>query len=226
MQRRAVGPLVQDERSTVPLRGKATEERTPPEVGRRVKQRASHKLGPTSHTPCRAQSDRALIIMKRLFQLAVRTYLRCCSRAIQVGLVCCAVAFKLGLRLVCCAWMLFVLPHAVAVDLVVDSLRFKLPVTVWNIVNLGRVVAAHVWALYVFWILLRAPVQETEQAVCLLQTPNATAWELAQNVVVTSLWSMRTCLRLVGLALTSLSSSSWVTYLVLVGFSVGCYKRT
>ena len=122
--------------------------------------------------------------------------------------------------------MLAVLPHTILVDLAVDSVRYKLPAAVWNTVSLGRVLIAHTWALCVVWTLLRAPTQETETLVCMLQTPDATAWELAQNAVVTGLWTARTCLRLVAVAVTGIASYSWVTYFVFVGLSVVCYTRT
>ena len=164
--------------------------------------------------------------MKRLVQVAASTLVRLCLFAFVFGVKSSPTVFKLGCRLACCAWMLVVLPHAILVDLAVDSLKYKLPAAVWNTASLGRVLTAHICTLCMCWTMLRAPTLETEEVICLLQAPNATAWELAQNVVVTSLWSARTSLRLAAAALSSFSSSSWATYFVSVGLAVGCYMRT
>ena len=164
--------------------------------------------------------------MKRLVQVAASTLVRFCLFVVVLGVRSSPTVFKLGFRLVCCSWMLFVLPRTILVDLAVDSVRYKLPAAVWNTVSLDRVLIAHTWALCVCWTLLRAPTQETETMICILQAPDATAWELAQNVVVTGLWTTRTSLRLVAVALTSVGSCSWATYFVFVGFSVVCYTRT
>ena len=164
--------------------------------------------------------------MKRLVQVAAGTLARLGWFLVVLGVRSSPTGCKLGFRLVLCAWMLFVLPHAMLVDLAVDSLKYKLPAAVWNIASLGRVHTAHMWTMCMCWTLLRAPTLETEEVICLLQAPNATAWELAQNVVVASLWSARTSLRLAAVALSSFSSSSWATYFVSVGLAVGCYMRT
>ena len=163
--------------------------------------------------------------MKRLVQVAASTLVRLCLFAFVFGVKSSPTVFKLGCRLACCAWMLVVLPHAILVDRAVDSLKYKLPAAVWNTASLGRVLTAHIWSLCMCWTLLRSPTQETEEVICLLQAPNATAWELAQNVVVTSLWTTRTSLRLVAAALSSFGSSSWTTYCVFVGLAVVCYTR-
>ena len=149
--------------------------------------------------------------MKRLVKVAAGTLARLVLCLIVLGVKSSPTVCKLGLRLALCAWMLCVLPHAILVDLAVDSLRNKLPATVWNTVSLGRVHTAHMWTMCMCWTLLRAPTLETEEVICLVQAPNATAWELAQNLVVTSVWTTRTGLRLAATALSSLSSNSMAT---------------
>ena len=164
--------------------------------------------------------------MKRLVRVAAGTLARLVLCLIVLGVKSSPTVCELGLRLALCAWMLCVLPHAIFVDLAVDSLRNKLPATVWNTVSLGRVHTAHMWTMCMCWTLLRAPTLETEEVICLVQAPNATAWELAQNAVVTGLWTIRTCSRLVAVTVTGIASCSWVTYFVFVGLSVVCYMRT
>ena len=164
--------------------------------------------------------------MERLVRVAAGTLARLVVCITVLGVKSSPTVCKLGLRLALCAWMLCVLPHTILVDLAVDSLRNKLPATVWNTVSLGRVHTAHMWTACMCWTLLRAPTLETEEVICLLQAPNATAWELAQNRVVTSLWTARTSLRLAAAGLSSFGSSSWATYLVSVGLAVVCYMRT
>ena len=164
--------------------------------------------------------------MKRLVKVAAGTLARLVLCLIVLGVKSSPTVCKLGLRLALCAWMLCVLPHAILVDLAVDSLRNKLPATVWNTVSLGRVHTAHMWTMCMCWTLLRAPTLEAEEVICLLQAPNATAWELAQNFVVTGVWTTRTGLRLAAAALSSLSSNSMATYCVSVGLAVVCYTRT
>ncbi len=133
-----------------------------------------------------------LYAMKRLVQVSASTLVCFCLFALVLVFKSSPTVFKLGCGFVCCSWMVFVLPHAVLVDLAVDSLKYKLPAAVWNTASLGQVLTAYIWSLCVCWTLLRAPTQEIEEVICLLQAPNATAWELAQNVVVISLWTART----------------------------------
>ena len=130
--------------------------------------------------------------MKRLVKVAAGTLARLVLCLIVFGVKSSPTVCKLGLRLALCAGMLCVLPHAILVDLAVDSLKYKLPAAVWNIASLGRMHTAHMWTACMCWTLLRAPTLEAEEVICLVQAPNATAWELAQNFVVTGVWTTRT----------------------------------
>ena len=164
--------------------------------------------------------------MMRLVKVTVSTVIRAGWLVTALGVKSSPAVLKFAVRLALCAWMLLVLPHAILVDLAVDSLRYKIPAAVWNTASLSRVLIAHTWTACMSWTMLRMPTLETEEVVCLLQAPNATAWELTQNVVVTSLWTARTSLRLAAMALSSLGSSSWATDFVTVGLAVACYTRT